>query len=316
LLDLAIVNGIDNTVSILLGRADGTFAPQMTYATGRGPGFIAVGDLNNDGHLDLAVTNQPDNTVSILLGRGDGTFQAHVDYPTDSNPRGVWIGDLNHDGKADVVVVDEICGPKACNSGFISVLMGNGNGTLQGQKEYATDASPLNLAVADLNGDGKLDVVTANFYPLNIGNDVSVLLGNGDGTFQPAVNYPTALGPESVAIADVNGDGKPDIAVAAGASNSVSILLGNGNGTFQAHQDYATGSNPFRIVVADFDRNGKPDLATADNGNNSFSVLLGKGDGTFLNHLEYAAGLAVDDLIVRRFQWRPQSRRGGNQRER
>src|SRR5579864_8961534 len=186
--DLAIANGVDNTVSILLGRPNGTFAPQVTYATGHGPGFIAIGDLNNDGHLDLAVTNQPDNTVSILLGRGDGTFQAHVDYPTDSNPRGVWIGDLNHDGKADVVVVDEICGASACNSGFISVLMGNGDGTVQGQKEYPTDVSPLNLAVADVNGDGKLDVVTTNFYPLSLGNDVSVLLGNGDGTFQLPTN--------------------------------------------------------------------------------------------------------------------------------
>jgi hypothetical protein len=217
--DLAVLNGADNTVSILLAKPDGTFAPQVTYATGHGPGYIAVGDLNRDGHLDLAITSQSDNIVSILLGRGDGTFQTRVDYPTDSNPRGVWIGDLNHDGKADVVVVDEICGPNPCNSGFISVLKGNGDGTLQSQKEYATDASPLNLTVADLNGDGKLDVITTNFYPLSIGNDVSVLLGNGDGSFQPAVNYPTAQGPESVAVVDYNSDGKPGLGVESRASN-------------------------------------------------------------------------------------------------
>src|SRR6202049_1454321 len=286
--DLAVVNAVDNTLSILLGKPDGTFASQVTYATGHGPGFVAVGDLNRDGHLDLAITNQADNTVSILLGKGDGTFRAHVDYATDSNPRAVWICDLNHDGKPDVVVVDEICGPSPCNSGFISVFMGNGDGTLQTQKEYPTDASPLNLAVADVNGDGKLDVITTNFYPLSIGNDVSVLLGKGDGTFQPPMNFPTATGPESVAVADLNGDGKPDLAVVGGASSVVSVLLGNGDGTFQAHQEYSAGSAPFCVAIADFDGDGKPDIVAANNGGNSVSVLLGKGDGKFPAHVEYA----------------------------
>ena len=144
--DVAVVNGTDNTVSVLLGRTDGTFAPQVTYSTGIGPLAVVAGDFNGDGNLDLAVTNADcsdyhgivsctGNTVSILLGNGDGTFLPHVDYTTGTQPSSVAAGDFNGDGKIDLVVANAL-------DGTVSVLLGNGDGTFQNQIVYPTVSNP------------------------------------------------------------------------------------------------------------------------------------------------------------------------------
>ncbi len=119
--------------------------------------------------------------------------------------------------------------------------------------------------------------------------NVSVLFGNGDGTFQAAVNYPLSTGPTSVVVGDFNGDGKLDLAAAVGnldgTGAEVAVLLGSGDGTFQYPVNYATGQGPFSVVVGDFNHDGKLDLATAYA--NGVSVLLGHGDGTFRAHVDY-----------------------------
>jgi hypothetical protein len=148
------------------------------------------------------------------------------------------------------------------------VLLGNGDGTFQQAQSYWTGVSPLFVAAADLNGDGKLDLVTANFG----GNNVSVLRGNGDGTFQSPVNYDVGIHPTSVAVADLNGDGKPDLVVTNRDGNSVSMLVGNGDGTFQPHQDFAVGQSPVSVAVGNFKGNGKPDLVTANFGGDTDAV--------------------------------------------
>jgi hypothetical protein len=138
-------------------------------------------------------------------------------------------------------------------------------------------ASSGPVAVADLTGNGRLDIVASNLFD----NSVSVLLGNGDGTFRPQKDYPTGLFPSSVVVADVNGDGKPDIIVANQNGNSVSVLLGNGDGTFQPKKDYLVGQYPASVVVADVNRDGKPDIIVANLLDSTVSVLLGNGDGSF-----------------------------------
>ncbi len=153
-------------------------------------------------------------------------------------------------------------------------------------RTFGTGLEPFSIAVADLNGDGKIDLVVANYQD----GDVSVLLANGDGTFQTAVNYPAGTNPQSVAIGDFNGDGKVDLAVANRGDNDVSVLLGNGDGTFQASLNYGTGSNPCSVVVGDFNGDGKLDLAVTNNSDNDISVLVGNGDGTFQAALPYATG--------------------------
>ena len=228
--DLAVANYAPGTISVLLGNGNGTFQPHVDYATGRYPESVAVADFNRDGKLDLAVANNGSNTVSILLGNGDGTFQPQVEYAIGNSQIGVAVADFNRDGKLDLVVT---------NHDNINVLLGNGDGTFQPAVNYAAGASPGSPAVGDFNRDGKLDLVVAN-NSNNSTNTVNVLLGNGDGTFQPAVSYSTGPNPTSVAVADFNADGQLDLAVATNgntSNNTVSILLGNGDGNFQANVD-------------------------------------------------------------------------------
>jgi hypothetical protein len=203
------------------------------------------------------------------------------------DPTAVEVGDFNHDGKLDLAVAN-------WTSNNVSVLLGNGDGTFQAAVNYAAGSGPHSVAVGDFNGDGKLDLVTANSGPPGsgeIGNTVSVLLGNGDGTFQPPVNSGAGSGPWSVAVGDFNGDGKLDLAVTLNDSvnpGAVSVLLGNGDGTFRAPVQYATGYEPGGVGVGDFNGDGKLDLVVAAGG--GVNVLLGNGDGTFQAHVDYSGG--------------------------
>jgi hypothetical protein len=140
---------------------------------------------------------------------------------------------------------------------------------------YAVGPSPAAIVAADVNGDGELDLITANAG----GNNISVQLGNGNGTFQAAQTYASGAGPVSVAVGDVNSDGKLDVVTANKGDNTVSVLLGNGDGTFQGAKNYAAGSQPVSVAVANF--NGKPDIVMANQGGNTVSLLPGNGDGTF-----------------------------------
>ena len=152
---------------------------------------------------------------------------------------------------------------------------------------YPTGRGDEGIVAGDFNGDNKLDLVTANLDA----DTVSVLLGNGDGTFKTHVDYATGSNPVSVIAGDFNADGKLDLAVANASSSTLSILLGNGDGTFQSHVDYATGAAPTGIIVGDFNHDGKLDLATSNYLANTVSILIGNGDGTFQSHVDYAVGV-------------------------
>jgi FG-GAP-like repeat/Protein of unknown function (DUF1573)/FG-GAP repeat len=162
-LDLVVANyPFVFTVSVLLGKGDGTFKPQVTYAVGRQPDSVAVGDLNGDGKLDLAVSNFADGTVSVLLGNGDGTFQSHVDYPTGSVPSSVIIGDFNGDGKLDLATSNYAPGGFNVPPGYVNILFGNGDGTFQAPAVFVAGPNPATVAVGDFNDDGTPDFVTGS----------------------------------------------------------------------------------------------------------------------------------------------------------
>ncbi len=179
---------------------------------------------------------------------------------------------------------------------------GGGPAAFGAKTDYATGSYPRTVAIGDLNGDGKPDLVVANSgYSPTYGTTVSVLLSNGNGTFGPRTDFVTGINPISVAIGDLNGDGKPDLAVANQSSSTVSVLLGNGGGTFAARTDFVTGSYPTCIVIRDLNQDGTPDLVTASLHSPTVSVLLGNGNGTFGPKTNYGTGqtptsVAVGDL--------------------
>lgn len=314
-LDLVAGNGNSGSVSVLLNNGDGTFQsaintniPNLStpdpFKGGPPPlpkvRSLVVGDFNLDGNLDLAVTSTyteigPFNSqltkgqLTMLLGNGTGSFPTNIFYTSDSAiPDGVAVGDLDGDSNLDVVVTFG-------NFNAVSVLPGQGDGTLDLAREFDYDVAsgPIAVVIGDVNSDSQLDVVTANISS----NNVSVLLGNGDATLQAPVPYAVGTNPTAVALGDVDGDGQLDMVTANRGSNDVSILLRNGDGSFQGAVAYAAGTNPTAVALGDFNQDGKPDLAVTNGG--GVTVLLGVGAGTFQTGSTYgtaAAAVAVGNF--------------------
>ncbi len=159
---------------------------------------------------------------------------------------------------------------------------------------FGVGSNPQSVAVGDFNGDGRPDLTVANQGSAT----VSVLLGNGDGTFAPLMDFSVGLSPSSMAIGDLNGDGRPDLAVANQSSNTVSVLLGNGDGTFAPLMDFSVGTSPSSVAIGDLNGNGRPDLAVANQGSATVSVLLGNGDGTFTPVMNFGVGLSPSSVAV------------------
>jgi hypothetical protein len=291
--DLVTANQSGNTFSVLLGNGDGTFKSSLEFTVGNSPRALAAGDFNGDGRADLAIVNFSDHTVSVPLGNGDGTFQAARAYNVDLDRKSVAAGDLDGDGKPDLVVTN-FCGTDStcASNGTVSVLLGVGDGTYKFAASYPLGAGPLSVALADVNGDKKLDLIAANRGD----RSVSVLLGNGDGTFQSALTYPAGTGPVSLTVGDFNKDGKPDLAIAGDCGQSaclqpgeMSVLLGNGDGSFQSAVTYTLGYSPSSIFTGDINGDSSLDLTVANVCGNDGScrskgtatVLLGNGKGVF-----------------------------------
>ena len=295
--DLVVANQ-DNTVSIFLGNGDGTFQTQRFVTVPHFANYVAVGDFNEDNKADLAVISvnslnfsvpsAVQGAVYILLGNGNGTFGAAASVATATLPRSLAVGDVNHDNVLDLVVANQ-------GDGTVAVLLGNGNGTFKAAVSYPAGSSPEAVAIGDVNGDGHPDIVAAS----NDGHQgfASLLPGNGDGTFGPAVNWIAnfssgAFFPDSVVIGDLNHDGKPDIVLAGDVIGAVSVLIGTGGGSFkEPSSNY--GQSPIGgplgsfVVSADFNLDTKPDLAVIFGGfaldGGGLDLFLGNGDGTFAN---------------------------------
>jgi hypothetical protein len=354
ILDLAVSNDCTETctsgslgvVSILLGNGDGTFQTAVTYSSGaQATDSVAIGDVNGDGIPDLVLTSQcaantacvstSPGVASVLLGNGNGTFQTAVTYNTGAAVAvSVAIGDVNGDGIPDLVIANQCMLTGQTCTGAASVLLGNGGGTFKTPVIYGTGGVDANwVSIKDVNGDGIPDLVVANGSETTASGSpggIGVLLGNGNGTFQTAVAYSSGASQAvSVAVADLNGDGIPDLSVANNCLNigsgactvdgGVSILLGNGNGTFQTAVAYDSGGfEATSVAVQDVNGDGVPDLAVTNTcqsvnsngicqGTGEVSVLAGNGDGSFQpavifqafqTPIEYGTGGAQADRVV------------------
>lgn len=277
-LDLIAITSGDNNVTVLLGNGDGTFQPGALYpccTPGGEPLTVTAADLNKDGHPDIEIADAAGG-VDVLLNNGNGTFQAPVFYPapacdTGANPcyggvpdgeAGIAEGDLNGDDDPDVVMTSQA---------GAWVYLGNGDGTLKQPTNFAYSWGD-GLALADINGDKKLDIVSPDYY----NNNIWVLLGQGNGTFQPAVAYAMDWNPQSTVLADFNGDGKLDFAVGSDEGPFVSLGFGNGDGTFRASGNYNIG-DWFGHATADFNKDGNMDIVQF--ASSSFAVMLGNSHG-------------------------------------
>jgi hypothetical protein len=284
-LDLAVGNqssgglGSDDT-TILFGHGNGTFATPSVVDAGTGY-FVLAADFNSDGHPDLAIANgnyETDTThvpswgtVQVLLSDGEGGFGHSASYTTGAQPSSMVAADFHSDGRLDLAV--------ACAfSGGVSILRGNGDGTFQVASAAPSGSGYTSIATGDFNGDGKPDLIVGNSAVPNGDGGVNLLLGKGDGTFEPGPVLDAGPHPESSAVEDFNGDGHMDLAVPNGvAAHNITVFLGNGDGSFVAPVLLDAGQWPIFIATGDFNEDGKPDLAVANTISNDVSILLNKG---------------------------------------
>ena len=297
-------------VAVLSNEGDGTFAAARNVTAGISPLSVTSADFDRDGKEDLAVANG--SNVSISLSNGDDTFQEAKYFPVGSGATQVTTGHFNDDGAVDFVDL----AVASLGSDAVSVLLGNGDGTFRAARNFEVGDSPVSVTSGDFDGDGKADLATAddprNPSSSNIADSVSVLLGNGDGTFKDAWRFTFPVGPDNhanpqqVVSADFDGDGKADLAVAnhgggdiggTGCCNRgyVMVLSSNGDGTFSEsyYIDNAPGMwRPDSLATADFDQDGVADLAIAQETNPDRGVVavsLGNGDGTFNEGVAFTA---------------------------
>ncbi|MFQ5877151.1 MAG: FG-GAP repeat domain-containing protein [Acidobacteriota bacterium] len=274
-LDVAIIDTGTNGVTRLLGDGAGGFVSPLQFSTGSSPTHILSDDLNGDGHLDLAVVNNLSATLQIFRGDGTGQFNLATTLPTGSAPESALAADFNGDAVPDLAVSNN-------GSNTVSIFLGDQSGGYAAPVLLAPGFGPSALVAADVDQDQDLDLVVTLSKVLGIGK-VAVMLGDGAGGFAQGPTLGTGPVPEAVAVADVNGDGHPDLIVASLTGNSVAVIPSLAAGSFltSGRIDLPVGTFPHGVIVADFNGDADPDVATANSAMDNVSVATGDGTGGF-----------------------------------
>lgn len=284
-LDIVITLVGSDEIAILLNDGEGGFATPVTRAVGNQPQFTEPVAIDNEDEFDLVTANAAEDTISVLISNPGGTYQDAFPVAVQvaaqqTRPFSVAGGDLNADGNADLVIALR-------DRDQIGVLLGNGDGTFSELTRFIAGGDPFVVRLADFDGDNNLDAAVANATGgagVNPNEDtVSIFLGNGDGTFAPAMDFVVGNRPEDLDIVDMDGDGNLDLISANFEGDNVSVLLGNGDGTFGDPEFFTTGNGPTSVFAADVNNDGDLDLLSANLEADTFSVLIAGEDPAILD---------------------------------
>ncbi|CAF3577317.1 unnamed protein product [Rotaria sp. Silwood1] len=301
-MDIVTANLGSDSVGVLLGQGNGTFATVMTYSTGIGssPSRLAIGDVNKDNQMDIISSNSGTDSIGVFLGHGNGTFDAVVIYSTGigSIPNAVTVGDINNDNHLDIVTANYY-------SNSISILFGNSKGAFTNLLFYSIgyDSGPVSMVLIDFNRDNNLDIAIASSKAGN----VDVFFGYGNGLFQTQTTYSTGSGskPYFIIVADFNYDNRLDIAVTLLGNDEVVIFYEHGNGSFQLARTYYTGyaSRPVDLAAGDMNNDTKLEIVVSLWGTGYVAILTEYFAAKFANQTIYSTGstpqpysLAIGDL--------------------
>jgi hypothetical protein len=309
-LDLVVANERSGDASVLLGDGTGSFSPARgsPFPAGPSPNDLAVGDFNRDGRLDLAIANHETQYLTVLLGDGRGRFAPAPNSPVTVTVRphthGVATGDFNGDANLDLVT-------DSWADDRLVVLVGDGKGNFATPGTYvAVGKHPYQrIRVADLNGDGKADIVSPNLE----GDNVTILLNDGKGGFRQPTSSPFPCGdsPFNTAVGDINADGKPDLAIVNSPSSTsdrsgqdgLTILIGDGKGAFttMTGSPFVTGNFPNIAAIGDVNGDGVADVAVSNPDGDNITIFKMSREGSVASRTTVSVrghpkGLAIRDV--------------------
>jgi hypothetical protein len=295
ILDIVVSNPMGGTFSVLLGDGSGGFGYVYSYFLGLQTSGIVEGDFDLDGFLDIAITKLWFDSISVLKGDGNGYFDECMNYTVGTDPFFITTGDFNLDGFLDLVI---------SNSGDndISILLNDGNGYFgeNRREDFPTGECPTDLIAGDFNNDDLLDVVTVN----SLDDNISILIGDGDGGFLPHVTYSTGELPVHIAAGDFNNDYALDLVITNHYDSDFSILFNNGSAGFNNRQDFFVGLYPIAILSEDFNDDNALDIALTYGHPGEIEyvdIFLGDNTGDFQLYSAYNIGDIGWDIITADF---------------
>jgi hypothetical protein len=286
ILDLVTQSSALNEVIVLRGAGNGAFAAPTAFPVAAASSVLALADFDRDGKLDVVSANPVANVVSLLLGNGTGGFSAPLDFPAGTGPSFPAAGDFDRDGRPDLVVAAPPATQVLVLPNQLGIACPNASFERVGRFRSNPSGNPEAIAVGDLNGDLRLDVVTAGDGTLG------VFFGDGKGGVSAPMNLALDFSADSrgVALGDLNADGRLDIVATAPGTNEIQVFLGTGGGAFGPRTDFPMGTGTRALALADLDGDGKLDVVAANEGANTITVRLGNGAGGFLAASTFTAG--------------------------